>query len=269
MNLSIDHNKTNKLLIEKYYTGELDKAKSMEVEKHVQTCIECKQYYEELTADNKRFLDIHPFNSLINPRVSDKMDMPWYKPLFNFSLQPAFRPVYALILIISIVIPFYISHSPNETSTGIRNKGTDQLSFLYRRDGKIYEGTVKDTFQAHDEIQIIYNSLKKQYISLFSIDSKGNISFYFPENTSRWCSIKTEKGSNIHYPLGMVLDNTGGHELIIVLLTRNRIKVKEVQNWISNLTKDKNVNLLELENRLFTDPIKKKVKILTLLLNKR
>ncbi|MGD9202825.1 MAG: hypothetical protein PVI26_14795, partial [Chitinispirillia bacterium] len=95
MNLSIDHNKTNKLLIEKYYTGELDKAKSMEVEKHVQTCIECKQYYEELTADNKRFLDIHPFNSLINPRVSDKMDMPWYKPLFNFSLQPAFRPVYA------------------------------------------------------------------------------------------------------------------------------------------------------------------------------
>lgn len=269
MNLNIEHKKTDKLLIEKYFTGELNEAESGKVQQHVQNCTVCKQYYEELAAENNCFLENRPFNAFINSLVQDKISEPWYKPLLSFSLQPALRPLYALILIIGIAVPFYVFYAPDDISPSIRNKGAEQLSFIYRRDGNVYEGTVNDTFQTQDEIQIIYNSLKKQYISLFSIDSKGKISFYFPENTSRWCSIKTEKGPAIHYPLGIVLDNTPGHELIIALMTKKRIKVREVQDWISNHKKEQSINLLELEKQLLTNPLEKKGKILTLLLNKR
>jgi hypothetical protein len=112
------------------------------------------------------------------------------------------------------------------------------LSFLVKRNGHAQEGNLHSEYGTGDIIQVLYNSDGGEHLTLFSLDTRGLLSFYHnPE--AEFCSIKTKKGTRIHYPGSILLDNSPGHELIVALFTSKPQKEKTVRQWVAKIQKSK------------------------------
>ncbi len=251
-------------MIEKYFTGELESSDSDELESHIQSCSECREYYESLKERKRQFHCIHPFGSFID--AVKQRSTHFYIRLFDTIMQPALRPVYAMVLVIFIAVPFYISYKSRDR---VRMKGGEDISFIYRRNGTVHKSYETEFFYENDEIQVVYTSPDTQYISLLSIDSRGNLSFYHPDIKSRWSSIKTGIGAGLYYPGSIVLDDTPGKELIIAVFTPKPVLTETVKSKADKLLNNKSAGLIHVKKQIDSGQFIKEGKTLTLMLNKR
>ncbi len=266
MNSNINHKRTKKLTVEKYFTGELGPSESAELELHLKDCVECKEHLSSLEENKRQFHGAHPFGSFLD--AVKERSTPWYMKLFESLFQPALRPVYALMLIICVALPVYFNYINNQA--GIRTKGVETISFAYRRDGIINKGNTDDTFRANDEIQILYTSTSSRYLSLFSIDTKGSISFYHPEINSKWCSIEVDNiNKQEHYPSSIVLDDTPGNELVVAVFTAKPVYVETVEQKIGKILDKNSANLNDVKKKIESRNPFKKGNVKTLMLNKK
>jgi hypothetical protein len=264
MNSNTNCKKTKKLTLEKYFTGELASPEAAELESHVQGCTECNAYMESLEERKRRFHGAYPFGTFID--AVKERSTPWYMKIVERINQPVLRPVYAMVLLLCIALPLYISYN---NQPQIRMKGRDDISFLYRRNGVVNEGDIKDTFHADDEIQILYTSTASQYITLFSIDTEREISFYHPDYSSRWCSIATGAGAGQHYPSSIVLDSTPGQELIVAVFTRKPVSTESIERRVDRIINKEPLDLSGMKKHIESDRFVKNGKAVTLMLNKR
>lgn len=243
------HDEPRRLDIELFFAGELDASQADELQKHLDSCPVCFNYLQELRREKNEFLSDHPFESFYSAAKPADNVLPWYKQLFSDLLRPSLLPVYGMLLIAAIVVPV-ITRQRQELSDDIRFKGKPPLTFIYKRDGVVHEGTLSEVFRENDQIQILYSSDREQYIALLSIDSKGAVSFYQPDENSVLCSIKSGTGSNLSYPESIVLDNTKGGELVIALFSREPLTTEGVKTWISDLfSKTSSLEMLEKKIR--------------------
>jgi hypothetical protein len=120
----------------------------------------------------------------------------------------------------------------------VRFKGAPTLSFLYERDGIVREGTLDLHFRANDRIQILYSLLRQRYAALLSIDCRGTVSFYHPDHTAETCSVIAEPGNRLSFPGSIVLDDTPGTELVIVLFSDAALRTGEVAAWAQQQFKE-------------------------------
>lgn len=226
------HTEPLRLDIERYFTGELVNKEAADLEEHIQQCSVCHQYLQSLRRQRNEFLADHPFSSLQLTKPQSFL-LPWYQRIFDFLVKPVLYPVYGLLLIVSVFVPVFFwgngAHTGNET----RFKGASPLSFLCQRDGVVCEGDKRKSFRAGDRIQIRYNSAQEQFIALLSIDSRGQISYYHPEQLSEFCSIKSAAGTGLTFPGSIILDDSKGFELIIVLFSDKPLRTEIVSEWIS------------------------------------
>lgn len=215
------------LEIQKYSAGELDKSRSEKLESHFLECAECKAFYETLRREDTEFLNEHPFSSIfISEEIPESKS--WLEKFFGSLTQPVLIPVSIVLLLFAVVVPFW-SIFYKDTHQDITYKGKPVLSFIYKRDGVVKEGSQEILFRSGDQLQIIYNSQKEQYISLFSIDVNHDISFYKPDPSSPLCSVPSGKGSSLYYPESIQLDNSPGAELVVAVFSPVPLKTSDVE----------------------------------------
>ncbi len=266
MNSSIKQKCGKKLAVQKHFTGELSSSESAQLKIHLQKCIECKQHLASLEEKQQKFHNLHPFGLFLD--AAKVRSTPWYITLYQAFQKPALRPLYAMVLIFCIALPVYINYFNN--SSGIRTKGQETISYVFRHDSAIYEGDNSDTFQANDEIQILYTATSSKYISLFSIDAEGYLSFYHPEINSLWSSIEVKsKNKNEHYPCSILLDDSPGNELVIAVFTSKPLLVETVKKKVGKIVSKKPINLHEIKKNVEARDLFKKGNVQTLILNKR
>jgi hypothetical protein len=130
------------------------------------------------------------------------------------------------------------------------------------RDGEIKIGNINDIFKEGDRLQIVYSHPKEHHAALFSIDNNGLISFYTnkvgyndDDNTDEndICSVPADSGVDISFPSSIVLDGTGGEELIVILVSDRPIIAEDVRGVIRRLSKDDYSDLSKTENALRRD----------------
>lgn len=255
-----------KLDIELYFTGELDKKESATLENHLKECTVCHDYLQSLRRERNEFLADHPFSAFKNEKAVN-FSIPWYQKLFDILARPALIPVYGLLLIISVSVPVFFFGNGIQAVDEIRFKGTARLNFLYQRDGVIHEGDRKKAYRAGDLIQILYNSSQEQYVALLSIDSKGQLSFYHPEQSSSLCTVKSAAGTGLTFPGSIILDDSEGGELVILLFSGEPLPVEAVRQWVSALY-SKHQGITELEQVIIKKKLKQVSLVSTLLLHK-
>lgn len=264
MNSNIKKIQKNKLLIEKYFTYELDSSETAEAETLIKNNSDYKKYLEFLNNKKQQFHLAHPFGSFLD--AAEKHKSNFFYTLFSPFIQPALRPVFIVLILLVIGFPFYISF--NKTNQTIRMKGTEEIGFICRRNGIILEKSKASSFMENDEIQVIYTTTDSLYLSIFSIDIKEIISFYHPDRTDRWCSIKTGIGAGQYYPASIVLDSSSGQELIVALFTKLPVKSKYIKQQVEKFTQGKESDIKKLRTELISGKVFKGNKVLTLLLNK-
>jgi len=257
------HSEPLKLDIELYFAEELSKEDASSLECHLQQCPVCHDYLQTLRRERNEFLADHPFSEL----KIEKSQSPWFQKLLDILTRPALYPVYGLLLIVAITVPVLFFGNRAQISDEIRYKGTAGLTFFFQRDGVIHEGDKRKQYRGGDQIQILYNSTKEQFAALISIDSRGQISFYHPQQNSDFCSEKTTAGAGLTFPGSIILDDSEGSELIILLLSDKPLPVKTVRTWISELYEEF-PQISELEKVIVKKKLKPVSQAFTLLLHK-
>ncbi len=257
------HSEPLKLDIELYFTDELSREEASSLESHLQECRVCHDYLQALRRERNEFLADHPFTEF---KIEEPAS-PWIQKLFDTLTRPALLPVYGLLLIVAIAVPMIFFGNRAMIDDEIRFKGTAGLTFLYQRDGVVDQGDRKKAYRAGDQIQILYNSSKEQFAALLSIDSRGQLSFYHPQQNSDLCSVKSPAGTALTFPGSIILDDSEGSELIIMLLSDKPLSVKTVRNWASELYKEYPL-ISELEKVIAKKKIKPVSQVFTLLLHK-
>lgn len=257
------HSEPLKLDIELYFTGELSIEEAFSMESHLRECRVCHDYLQVLRRERNEFLADHPFSAL----KIEKSESPWFQKLLNTLTRPALFPVYGLLLIVVITVPVFFFGNRVKIGDEVRFKGTAGLTFLYQRDGVADEGDRKKTYRAGDQIQILYNSSKEQFAALLSLDSRGQLSFYHPQQNSDHCSVNSPAGAALTFPGSIILDDSEGSELIILLLSDKPLPVKTVKTWISELHKECPF-ISELEKVIVKKKLKEISQVFTLLLHK-
>ena len=216
--------------IDRYFTGDLSAQESKELESHFEECQVCFNYLQTLRREKNEFLAAHPFSSVFRVRGSERV--PWYQFAIKIWSKPVLVPVFAVLVAVAIGLP--LLQGTGKVREDVLFKGQSSLSFIYKRDGVVRDGELSELFYANDQIQIRYSSSKEQYIALISIDSRGTVSFYHPDEQSRFCSIQTGTGSNLSFPGSIILDDAEGAELIIAVFSSAPLKTSAVNAWAEN-----------------------------------
>ncbi len=256
-----------RLALQRYFTGDLEDADALEIRSHLENCAECSRYIEELEAEKKRFLNLHPVEEFLAAGKKKKV-------LFGLpgvihskgSLVPA--SVVALLLLF-IVAPLWFAAVKNSNVQEFRYKGSQQIQFLLKRDGVIEKGNLSETFRDGDQIQVMYESSGYPYVALFSVDNKGNIHFYHPDHSSLFCTVDSDSGTGAYFPSSIIVDDQGENELIVLMLSNDAVKTVDVKSWIENQPKFGGRDLVGLESQLQSNVLGDDSEIHTLLIRKQ
>jgi len=227
-----------RLLLEQYACGEFDKQTRQQIDAHITHCKECSAFITQISGERDTFLEKHPFASFDRAHAP-VVGLPWYKTLMNSFMKPTLVPVYATLLIAVIIVPLVLREYGTKTSV-VQFKGKTPITFQYQRDGVTKDGSPAEHYRAGDQIQIIFSTIEKKQVSLLSIDSKGTVSFYHPDNGSQYCSVATPAGADQQFPGSIVLDDSKGYELVIALFADKPLKTVETEKWIDSLYKENN-----------------------------
>jgi hypothetical protein len=276
-----------KLAVERYSAGELAGQAAAKVEEHLRSCPSCGAYLAGLKKEREEFLQAHPFAEFLSAHAAPIRSGPWYKKIPAFLSLPALRPVLVpavVVLVAVVVIPFIPRHGNENDGSDIRYKGHEALSYIYKRDGAVHTGAPDDVFRPGDRVQIFYSSESDRYVSLFSIDGKGAVSFYQPETNGALCSVRSGAGKRIAYPASIELDSTSGAELVVAVFSDKTFDTNQIKKWASGFYIKKSASgfymnksasgfnakgdMAALEKTVRSNPPAAKSSVLTLILKK-
>ncbi len=226
-----------RLVLERFLCGELNEAERREVRRHLAECADCSSYVTRLESERTDFLQKHPFSSFTRAHAAT-VRIPWLVRVMNAVKRPALIPVYASVLVAVALLPLSLRWKSSSVPE-VRFKGGQSISFLYRREGTVHEGSAAQTLRPGDQIQIRYPLTAARFVSLSSIDGRGTVSFYHPGTHGSTCSVRSEPGVSVTFPGSIVLDNTPGPELVVVLFSENPLATAEVKEWLSRLFTEK------------------------------
>jgi hypothetical protein len=253
-----------KLAIERYSAGELTGAAATGLEEHLRSCPTCGGYLAGLRKQREEFLRAHPFAEFAASAFPVKAAEPWHKKIPSLFTAPSLRPVLvpALVVLVAVAIIPLIPGAGDD----IRYKGPETLSYIYKRDGAVHNGAPEDLFRPGDRVQIFYSSGSDRYLSLFSIDGRGAVSFYQPESGGAVCSIRSGIGQKLAYPASIELDSTKGAELVVAVFSDKEFDTSRIKKWAAGF-KAKG-DLTALEKAVRSTPPAKKSSVVTLMLKK-
>jgi hypothetical protein len=259
----MDDREIQKLALERYCAGELEKEDAERLEAHCKTCGNCAGYLKTLRQSRDGFLNEHPYAQFQRRGFSLRGDLPWYRFIVSRLRRPVLMPIYgvlAALLVVTTIIPQRVMFS--RSGEEILFKGNAHLSFLVKRGGKTAVGDPLDTFFGGDEIQVLYSIQRKCHISLVSVDSHGAISMYQPDTNDISCSVPAQAGANRSYPQSIILDNSKGFEMIFALFSDKPLTTTAVKKWISTAIKDSSPGFTPLPRLLESTQGKLGVKVL-------
>ncbi len=258
------HTGPGKFTLERFFAGELDEQTSGEVRAHLKTCDECSNYIKTLEGEKELHLLKHPYRQWAGSHLQVAKPSVW-DALMEWVRKPALFPVYGLALALCIVVPVMIQR---QDAAYVSYKGESGLSFVFKRNGVISEGTTKELFGEGDQIQIRYACLRDHYAGLISIDSKGTVSTYQPQSAGGTLSVQMKGSNECSFPQSIVLDNSSGAELVILIIADRPITTDDIRSWANSCFSETPV-LTELEKKVHKKLPQHVIECRTLLLNKR
>jgi hypothetical protein len=261
---TMKHTGPGKFTLERFFAGELDEQASGEVRTHLKTCDECSNYLRTLNSEKELHLLKHPYRQWAGSHVQVAKPSIW-EAVIEWVRRPALFPVYGLALVLCVAVPVLILH---QDETAVSFKGDSGLSFIFKRDGVINEGTTKDLYRAGDQIQIRYSCLRDHFAGLISIDNKGTVSTYQPQSAGGMLTVEVKGSNECTFPQSIILDNSAGAELIVLLIADKPMSVDDIRSWATGCFSETPV-LAELEKKVHKKLSQNVIECRTLLLNKR
>lgn len=202
-----------------YVTGDLSPEKIEALEKHLGGCETCSAKVTQLEEERKSFLTEMPYNG-----TADETDT----VLYRFPKVKVISSIAALFLF-AVTIQFTMRETVlNEQQIAL--KGVDQLSIFVENETGGVEERESNIYYPGERIQVCYSTVATAYLTLFSIDSNGKLSRFFP--TYGDSSIKVKPGIDVPLPHSIRLDSYIGEETFIMIFSPTPISLAETEKRI-------------------------------------
>jgi len=203
-----------------YACGGCDKSASEVIEAHLTRCDRCRTLVESLKAENAQFIATYPFlapppkaGSLSTNRVAFRM-----------------RHAYAIAASIAILLTTgYFFHSQySAPSYGI--KGEEGLALFVQNARGVVEQRGAQRYASGERIQFVYSCGQRHHFMLFSADTTGAVTRYYPQAGDS--SVVLEPGQGVPLTHSIVLDNYTGRELFMGIFSDKKLRADSVQQSI-------------------------------------
>jgi hypothetical protein len=208
---------------------------------HLGACDECRNRIGAVNAEQKNFLDAHPFSE-------QKMPLRTPSNIRVFQM----RKVYAIAATLLVFLGTGVFYSTSRNVSDMRIKGDTKIS-IFTLDSLNNPVSGSDMiFQPGSRIQFTYSCGADNNFLLFSIDQTGKISRYFPDTGS--VSITLTPGRDMPLPNSILLDNYIGNEAFVAIFSKTPVEVTPVLEHV-RLSFEKKPDLSQIETGLPADCI--------------
>ncbi len=200
-----------------YSTGICSDSVKSTVESHLAECESCRTKLDALRSERDAFLAAVPFEELdFTPKqAAIKRFPPFSKAVSSV----------AALLVVGLIVGKVTFTQPSETA-GVALKGATGFQIMAENsDGTINERRTP-IFYPDERIQICYTVTEPSYVTIFSVDSSGAVSRYFPADANQ--SAPVAPGVNVPIPNSVRLDNYIGSETYCMVVTKAPISVDSV-----------------------------------------
>lgn len=221
----------DKLELISYVTGDISTEKAVLLKDHLECCETCRFFVEELTTEKDDFLIEHPFDEGFMDQISSEFEEEGHTKRPVFFTFPRIASIAALLLFATILtLNLRQSKSTLPSDMGIGLKGEENF-YLYvlNVNGEIGQRD-DEVYYPHERVHVCYTSSQKEYLMLFSIDTAGTISRFFPAH--RDSSISVDIGSGIPLPNSIRLDGYIGKERYLMVLSKKAVSASDFENEI-------------------------------------
>lgn len=258
--MSTDH-LFDRLELTSYVTGDITGEKKEQIEAHLKTCAECSDFVNELQADRASFLASFPFDDALIDETSTETDVKNDSKKTTFFTFPQMISVAALLLV-AFLVAFQFKSIQQDVirEPGFQLKGGEEIHLYVQAVNGGVEQRKNNTYYPNERIQVCYSSPWKNYLMLFSADTNGVVSRFYPNVGDS--SIYIENGTGVPLPNSIRLDSYVGPECYFLILSEQPESADEYQRKIEKAIKEQPVDNWYL-------PTTKGVTVISTVINKR
>lgn len=233
-----------------YVTGDISAEKRAKIEEHLGGCETCAVYVKQLQEEQKMFNSEMPYNGSVDETDTGILHFPKMKIISSI----------AALLIFAVSIQFTLRENVSIEQQTIALKGAEQISFFVENDTGGVEERDSDIYYPGERIQVCYSTVATAYLTLFSMDSNGTLSRFFP--TSGTTSTKVEPGISLPLPHSIRLDSYIGEEKFIMVFSAEPLSIQDVEEKISFAFQENQLDSLSFgnESRVVIHTIEKREK---------
>ena len=276
----------NRVLVERYFLGEIPLEEKGPVLHHLDGCPDCRGLMAALENDKRTYLLEHPFREFAAKRLGEgkagpsrAMDARWLLGLAGVAaclvlLPVVFRSQHAATALVGEGAPAAV---PDQ---GIRTKGGTVLEYYLKRGDLVAPGSAAEPYRAGDELQFVYAAGGHAFVSLASIDSRGHVSLYkadagaahangtdanpgaganagqpSPVPPKAPLSQAALPGERQALPFAVTLDDAPGAELFVMIYGSGPLEDTAVESWLTEAFTRASGNLEGLTPVLSPPPV--------------
>jgi len=224
--------------LEEYLCGVLTDNAARELEERIAQSEQARQMLTTLEEEKNSFLSQNPFT---DQHFSEKKQE---------SKAPV-RVFYAIAALVLISISLSIYYPRRDQKT-YRTKGKTDISlYVLNAEGAIEKRT-DGVYYPQERIQITYSCSENNYFMLFSTDTTGAVTTFYPASGDS--SVVLTPGANLPLPNSIILDDYTGKEMYIAVFSPRALRKASVLAQIEKISgHSPDFNTLHRELRI-TEP---------------
>jgi hypothetical protein len=221
--------------------GDLPPDEIRRVEAHVGSCDACRAVIGEIDANVAEYearADDHLARLLT--RIEDEPEEAEVVPLAPrrrsrvVVVAAAVGALAAAAMLALVLIPV-LGDRDDEDQGDIRFKGSLAVEIVAQRDGEQFKVTDGTELRADDAIRFVVTTGEPGWITVFSIDRTGRLSPFYPDAdpASSPDPLRIDSAGRNELPGSIILDDSRGHEEIVVVFCRERFDRSRVHRAVA------------------------------------
>jgi hypothetical protein len=206
------------LTFDAWFAGELRDGARTVAEAHLEHCARCQARRASLGDERAAFIARSPHPVLRHRRVLRRV--PWRLA------GGALAATAALLVMVRLE---HLEHPETQARPAVQLKGTARIGFFIQRDGHAERGSPGQRVAPGDQIRFDYTSDRPMYLAIYSRDTAGTVSVYFPAGEM---AQRISEGYGALLPSAVELDEVLGAERVFALFCQTSFRVTGPQRLL-------------------------------------
>ena len=207
------------LTFDAWFAGELAAGAAAAAEAHVAGCDRCERRRADLAAQRQEFFAVTP-------------EIDWRPALDNRARNQRRRQTLIALATFAAAaaLAVLVSRVQEQPEGIVRSKGGPSVGFFVQRGGSFQRGGPGEVVYTGDHVRFAYTSDRPRYLAIYSLDSRGSASIFFPDGDR---AERVPAGSDSSLSSAVELDDAPGLETVFAIFCDTEFSVEQLRKSLA------------------------------------